>query len=389
MHRSSLAPTPALTVLAALAATLLLACEPPEPETTEAIDPTAAREDGLIYGADDRREPHQLGDAVSQHLAQATAALFERPQVVASGANHNLDVSTSFGAAYQLCADEPYRTQPSSAFCTGFLVGPDLMVTAGHCIDSRSCRDVRFVFGFQMRADGTVTASVPADNVYSCSSVIARASTTTDDYAVVRLDRAVVGRTPLAIRRAGTIALGAPVIVGGHPAGLPLKIAGGATVRSNNQAYYFGANVDTYGGNSGSPVIASDGTIEGILVRGNTDFVYDSGRRCYVSNRCADGGCPGFEGITRSSRFAAVVPVVGEPLCNGAAECSDGDACTVDTCDPATGCHSATVQCGAGASCVAGACVADPAPVCLDAGAACGSNAACCSRRCNNRGRCR
>ncbi|MCB9543588.1 MAG: serine protease [bacterium] len=375
------------TPAAALLALTLAACAPADPAPAPGV--VATDDAPLIYGADDRREPYQLGDAVSAHLATATAAVFDRSQVVASGAGYALDVATSFGTAYRLCADEPYRNQPSSAFCTGFLVGPDLMATAGHCVDSTSCRDTRFVFGFHMRDASTVTSTVPAGDVYACAAVVTRAETSTDDYAVVRLDRPVAGRAPLAIRRSGTIALGAPVTVAGHPAGIPLKIAGGATVRANSHAYYFGANVDTYGGNSGSPVVASDGTVEGILVRGNTDFVYDSARRCYVSNRCADGGCPGFEGITRVSRFAAAVPVLGEPLCDGAAECDDGDPCTVDSCDPATGCHSATLACGAGASCVAGACVPDPVPACLPRGTACGSNAQCCSNRCSRRSGCR
>jgi len=46
--------------------------------------------------------------------------------------------------------------------------------------------------------------------------------------------------------------------------------------------------------------------------------------------------------------------------------CDDGNACTTDTCDPATGCVYTPVTCGPGASCVAGECQAYP-PTCMDA----------------------
>ena len=49
---------------------------------------------------------------------------------------------------------------------------------------------------------------------------------------------------------------------------------------------YFSANLDTYGGNSGSAVFnANTGVVEGILVRGATDYVSDPSQGgCRVSN---------------------------------------------------------------------------------------------------------
>jgi hypothetical protein len=93
----------------------------------------------------------------------------------------------------------------------------------------------------------------------------------------------------------------------GNPVGLPTKVAGGATVRNNNPSKYFEANVDAYGGNSGSAVLnARDLKIEGLLVRGNPDFVYAGG--CVASNQCPDTGCPGWEEVTRTTEFAHLIP---------------------------------------------------------------------------------
>ena len=60
----------------------------------------------------------------------------------------------------------------------------------------------------------------------------------------------------------------------GHPVGLPLKVAAGASVRDAGKIGYFVADLDTFGGNSGSPVFnTATKKIEGILVRGDTDFI--------------------------------------------------------------------------------------------------------------------
>src|SRR3712207_7230060 len=54
--------------------------------------------------------------------------------------------------------------------------------------------------------------------------------------------------------------------------GLPTKIADGARVVRAN-ASFFEADLDTFGGNSGSPVFdARTNTVLGLLVRGATDY---------------------------------------------------------------------------------------------------------------------
>jgi len=119
----------------------------------------------------------------------------------------------------------------------------------------------------------------------------------------VQLERDVVGRTPAKVRSSGKIKDKQTLFVIGHPCGLPQKYAPGAKVRDNTPAPYFVANLDTYGGNSGSPVFAApSATVEGILVRGENDFVTNG--HCYVSLVCPTTGCRG-EDVTRSTLWAA------------------------------------------------------------------------------------
>ena len=85
----------------------------------------------------------------------------------------------------------------------------------------------------------------------------------------------------------------------------------GANVRDNSPDSFFVANLDTYGGNSGSPVFnQDDDVVEGILVRGETDFVFNG--TCVVSNVCPTTGCRG-EDVTRTSEFENFIPELSGP----------------------------------------------------------------------------
>jgi hypothetical protein len=75
-----------------------------------------------------------------------------------------------------------------------------------------------------------------------------------------------------------------------------MKWAGGASVRSvSSSRGFFAANLDTFGGNSGSPVFdAVEHTVKGVLVRGDTDYVTRD--VCRVAFVCpTDTGCQGEE----------------------------------------------------------------------------------------------
>ncbi len=61
------------------------------------------------------------------------------------------------------------------------------------------------------------------------------------------------------------------------------------------------ANLDTYGGNSGSAVFNADGLVEDILVRGARDYVLDVVNGCFRSNRIAN--LEGSEALTTASAF--------------------------------------------------------------------------------------
>lgn len=265
---------------------------------------TAFAADKVIYGSDDRLDVYQVSDARLLKLADSTVGLFQGYDVAVEGDKAKL-TTEAYGEGYGLCKEEPFYEQVTGAFCSGSLVAPDVIMTAGHCVKSEdSCKGIKFVFGFAVKTKGVNPTEVPASEVYGCAQLIGREQVGNGaDWALVRLDRKVAGHEPLKYNTAQTIKNGDQLVVIGHPAGLPTKIAGGAAVRDASPNGYFVANLDTYGGNSGSAVFnARTGVVEGILVRGENDYVYKNG--CRVSNVCPADGCRG-EDVTKLSSITA------------------------------------------------------------------------------------
>jgi V8-like Glu-specific endopeptidase len=252
----------------------------------------------VIYGKDDRLDLYQVLDINWRGLALSTVALVDKNHIhFNSDSNlYELDV-IPYGTSNALCKNEAFYNQPTVSFCSGFLIGPEIIVTAGHCIRNQTnCENVKFVFGYNYAKEMDNLNKILESDVYSCREVIHTQANglTGADYAVLRLDRPVTQYKPLPLQSQNIIDDKANLTVIGYPSGLPLKLAGGGIVRDNQFENYFVSNLDTYGGNSGSAVFNSNTRlVEGILVRGDTDFVYDQVNKCRRSNVCKDEACRG------------------------------------------------------------------------------------------------
>lgn len=253
----------------------------------------------VIYGEDNRLDIYEAQNALHKTLAASTAAMIPNSSLEESGDQIKINGGTLAGDG--ICADAKFANQQTSAMCSGFLVGSDLLITAGHCIETMNdCQSNSWVFNY---SNDTALRSVfmsEKKDVYKCSQIIARSldSSTDNDFALIKLDRQT-DRAPLTYRKSGKISDSAKIVVIGHPSGLPTKISDGANVRGNKNKYYFQSNLDTFGGNSGSAVFDSaTGVVEGILVRGERDYVLDSVANCYRPKICKMDECRG-EDVTR------------------------------------------------------------------------------------------
>lgn len=257
-----------------------------------------------IYGQDDRQDWYRVTDPALRLWAGSTVALIRTDKLIpVLGANEYTVTAAPYSQVKNLCPNQRFYEQPVGAYCSGFLVAPDMIATAGHCLMSRSdCKNTAFVFDYAVLAPNAMPTVVAADNVYSCRSIVARASSNFD-FAIIKLDRPVQNRLPFPIRRTGTRANDQLTLIG-HPSGLPSKIADGGSILRED-TYRLVADLDAFGGNSGSVVVnRATGIAEGILVSGSKDFSLVGG--CNVEHLC-NGDCGG-EKIFPSEYLAPYLP---------------------------------------------------------------------------------
>jgi V8-like Glu-specific endopeptidase len=310
---------------------------PAAPAATEASAPIEPSE-GLpvTYGQDSRIEAFQHTDAKLQEMAASVAIFVHKDQVKISGNSVTLQGYTLNemseigwlvdGVNAPMCSGELFTSQIAPGFCTGFLVSDDVLVTAGHCLEKTDCADTRIIFGYRMESSNSMAALTTKD-IFKCAEVIAQVTSKPDnqslDYAIIKLDRPS-GRAGLTYATDDQLEAQDQVAVLGYPSGLPMKIASDAFVMSNTLSDpFFVANLDTFGSNSGSPVINTDTyQVEGILVRGMTDYILSDDQACVRVNHCPESGgtnCSG-ENATKMAMLAEMIPTnttstSNEPSC--------------------------------------------------------------------------
>jgi V8-like Glu-specific endopeptidase len=279
----------------------------------------AAAQPKVAYGEDNRIDVVDSRNNFRKNLALSTATQIPNKNLTLSEDGQTYELANITLADFMprlswgtpLCEGEKFEKQLAIGNCSGFLVGDKYLVTAGHCMTSQAdCDGSKWAFDYKK---GEIEdLKLEASKVYSCKTIIKQDlnNSTQMDYALVELDRAVTDREPLTYRKEGKIADGQGVVVIGSPSGLPLKIAGDSTVHENTEESHFGADLDTFGGNSGSAVFnATTGEVEGILVRGAKDYATvtrtkedGTSYRCMTVNYCEDGvsgwSCGG-EDVTR------------------------------------------------------------------------------------------
>ncbi len=280
-----------------------------------------------VFGADDRADWYQVPeDTVARRVARSVALIAFHPDTELSSAGAIADAVRDLGAKWGLCEGEAFADQPSVTGCSGFLVAPDLLITAGHCIEN-GCTGMSVLFDYAYAsapADLRADLTMDPNGAYACSEVVARSFTGhgsgDDDYAILRLDRAVTNRAPLALAHEAP-AVGEALTVLGYPWGLPQKIAAGAAIEEVF-AKRFASTTDSFGGNSGSPVVDDSGVVRGIHVtRASSQHrVWDAQARCYRVAHCPED-CDGYPRQFRIDQIADQVDALRQ--C-GAVHCDGG-----------------------------------------------------------------
>lgn len=253
-----------------------------------------------VWDEDNRRGWKQLTDAERQ-VARKTVAFFLGDDWKLKDEKWRTGPIDALQAAYKLCEDELFIDEPSGSYCSGVLVGEQWVATARHCVKGLETAKIRVVTEYrdiQNTSGKPMPLAFPKAAVYTVSET--RMSVDGEDWALVKLDRAVPGEAPIEVDLTQvTSGRGLTLTAVGHPLGLPVKYADGAVVLPVGSAFesalLYRATLDTYGGNSGSPIVDTrTKRLVGILSAGDKDFEYRAVDRCYESKTCREhGDCQG------------------------------------------------------------------------------------------------
>lgn len=289
---------------------------PPEPATVDALTGVdtadlfeALREkQSVIYGEDNRTDVFELKGSVLENDAAAVALVLPRTHLTLEDGGVRIRTE-HFGARWNLCSWEPFRTQPCvTKGGTAFLVAPDLVATAAHNLtEVGPLETIAFVFGYRMLNEFQARTLIPAAEVINGTEVVAIDKEA--DWALIRLaSPAPATARNVRVRRYGTGRLGERVYGIGHGLGLPMKYTGDATVKTaDTNTTFVGTDLDFFKGNSGSPVFDLESrTVIAMDIRGPGPEIHDIGK-CSVTVRCTDDQCLWIDAVN-TSEFAGLVP---------------------------------------------------------------------------------
>jgi hypothetical protein len=248
------------------------------PAFSQSKDPFAHETDTTssraIFGDDNRENAYTYNDYTQATAVAVWSSQFSGNYLTGKSLQKAL-MSTAKrigkNPAY-VSSDVKFKDDPAFGFCTGFLIAPDILVTAGHCISYKNYSRMEWVFDYTNSLSYSPGGKVyiPSNKRYKVKKILSHkhvgAGNTTDDYAVIQLDRPV-SRAPFRFRTSNAPKYNDRVDLIGSPMGVPLKLVKDGYV-SQTYTKVFHCNLDAFGGNSGGPVYNANGFIEGILVMG-------------------------------------------------------------------------------------------------------------------------
>ena len=242
-----------------------------------------------IYVEDNRNEIYS-SPAVIQELSPSIAAQVSNDYLSLEKDNFKITAST-LGKAH--CSTVRFADQIAGARCSGFLVAPNVVATAGHCMISQNeCDGYKWIFDYKLKNGNDKSYQLAQkSNVFSCKKILAQKLEYIGglDYALIQLDRNVEGRTPIVVDFENETIVGTPLYVLGFPSGIPMKYTDSSTIFEDSPKV-FKSHLDIFAGNSGSAVFSAEtNKVVGIVSMGTGDWTWNDAKTCKVEKICREG----------------------------------------------------------------------------------------------------
>lgn len=215
-------------------------------------------------------------------MAKATATQLSRRYL--SGSEQALTYPT--GKLYNQCPGEKFQRELTLGGCSGFLIGENILVAAGHCKDyqANGCADDAWLFNHFSKASDK-KQKIKKSNLYYCKKVLDFKHDMEGDYVVMELDRKVPGVTPLEMDFLDKGRKGDPVAVLGYPLGRSFTYTPGGRVLSKDKNY-LRVDSDAFKNNSGSALVnLRTGKVEGVLTNARKGMSQNSLDGCQLAKR--------------------------------------------------------------------------------------------------------
>jgi len=171
--------------------------------------------------------------------------------------------------------------------CSASYIGNGLIITAGHCVINEEgntifsdyLKNLRVMFGFELKSKNIPDPWKVDEKhqLYEISRIVEAKNEDNLDYAILEL------KTTPPVEHFSPLRITLPkieerddVYTLGHPSCLPLKLAESGKIQKIHDIY-FEADLDTFQGNSGSPVFVRNAnhSVAGILIGGLEDWDLD------------------------------------------------------------------------------------------------------------------
>jgi V8-like Glu-specific endopeptidase len=215
-----------------------------------------------VTGEDDRISFKDLERINPAKMATATATQLSRRYI-----KKEMDmISYPTGKLQNQCPGEKFANEPTLGGCSGFLIGENILVAAGHCKDyqANGCQDDAWLFKHFLKASDKRQV-LKKSNIYYCKKVLDFKHDGEGDFVVIELDRKVLGVRPLEMDLKDQGQKGDPVAVLGYPLGRSFTYTPGGRILSKDKNY-LRIDSDAFKNNSGSALVnLRTGKVEGIL----------------------------------------------------------------------------------------------------------------------------